>query len=155
MDPQGTVSSSRPGAAQWLAWAAAAAAYSLLTAIYLRPIWRVAGDCLTPSLADPLFNLYVLKWSAHQFQLGLPDLWNANLFYPTKGTLALSDHLLGPAAELALFLRIVPNAIAGYNFRLSTASPGTALSVCWVCRRARLSWAAALLAGWMYTFAPF
>ena len=32
----------------------------------------------------------------------LPDLWNANLFYPTRGTLVLSEHLLGPAAQLAL-----------------------------------------------------
>ena len=73
-----------------------------LTLVYLRPLWRVGGDRLPFSQGDPLFNLYVLKWSAHQIRLGLPDLWNANLFYPTRGTLALSDHLLGPAAQLVL-----------------------------------------------------
>ncbi|HEY4596412.1 MAG TPA: hypothetical protein VIJ02_08440, partial [Thermoanaerobaculia bacterium] len=112
-------------------------------------------DCLAPSLDDPLFNLYVLKWGVHQLRLGLPDLWNANLFYPTPGTFTLSDHLLGPAAQLSLFLLVVPNAIAGYNFLLFTAFVGTALAVCWVCRRMGLSWPAALLAGWMYTFSPF
>ncbi|HEY3571017.1 MAG TPA: hypothetical protein VGP73_24015 [Thermoanaerobaculia bacterium] len=155
MDPNRPVSSGRPGSARWLAWTAAVAAYSLVTLIYLRPIWRVGGDCLAPSLADPLFNLYVLKWGVHQLQLGLPDLWNANLFYPTPGTFTLSDHLIGPAAQLVLFLRVVPNAIAGYNFLLFTAFVGTALAVCWVCRRTGLSWPAALLAGWMYTFSPF
>jgi len=155
MDPNRPAHSGRSGAARWLAWAAIVAAYSLVTLIYLRPVWRVGGDHLVPSLDDPLFNLYVLKWSAHQIRLGLPDLWNANLFYPTHGTLTLSDHLLGPAAQLALFLLVVPNAIAGYNFLLFTAFVGTAVAVCWVCRRAGLSWPAALLAGWMYTFSPF
>jgi hypothetical protein len=158
MDPNRPVSSGRSGhsgSSRWLAWAAAMAAYSLLTLIYLRPIWRVGGDHLAPSLNDPLFNLYVLKWSARQIRLGLPDLWNANLFYPTRGALALSDHLLGPAAQLALFLAIVPNAIAGYNVLFFTAFVATALAVCWVCRRTGLSWPASLLAGWMYAFSPF
>lgn len=158
MDPNRPVSSGRPGRSgptRWLAWAAAVAAYSLVTLIYLRPIWRVGGDCLAPNLDDPLFNLYVLKWGVHQLRLGLPDLWNANLFYPTPGAFTLSDHLLGPAAQLALFELVVPNAIAGYNFLLFTAIVGTALAVCWVCRRMGLSWPAALLAGWMYGFSPF
>lgn len=125
--------------------------YTAVTLLYLRPIWRFWGDRIAPTLEDPLFNLYVLKWSAHQIRLGLPDLWNANLFYPTRGSFALSDHLLGPAAVLALF----PNAIAGFNFLFFTAFVATAVTVCWVMRRAGLSWTAALLAGWMYTFSPF
>jgi hypothetical protein len=155
MDSQRTLSSGRSQAARWLPWAAAVTAYTLLTLIYLRPIWRVGGDCLPFTHDDPLFNLYVLKWSAHQIRLGFPDLWNANLFHPTRGALTLSDHLLGPAAQLALFLSIVPNAIAGYNFLFFTSFVATALAVCWVCHRAGLSWPAALLAGWMYTFSSF
>jgi len=141
----------RPRTLRVLAWIAIAGLYTVVALLYLRPIWRVGGDRISPSLEDPLFNLYVLKWSAHQIRLGLPDLWNANLFYPTRGALALSDHLLGPAAQLALF----PNAIAGYNFLFFTSFVATALAVCWVCRRAGLSWFAAVLAGWMYAFSPF
>jgi len=134
-----------------LAWLAVAGLYTAVTLLYLRPIWCVGRDHLAPSLADPLFNLYVLKWSAHQIGLGLPGLWNANQFYPTQGSLALSDHLLGPAVQLALF----SNAIAGYNFLFFTSFVASALAVCWVMRRAGLSWAAALLAGWMFAFSPF
>jgi hypothetical protein len=155
MQQNGKASPGHRGIGRWLAWAAVTAAYTLLSLVYLRPIWRVGGDALTPSLEDPLFNLYVLKWSAHQIRMGLPDLWNANLFYPTQGAFVLSDHLLGPAAQLVLFLKVVPNAIAGYNFLLFTAYVGTALAVCWVFRRAGLSWTAAVLAGWMFTFSPF
>jgi len=144
----------RPVLSGLFAWLATALAYALATLVYLRPIWRVGADHIAPSLDDPLFNLYVLKWGARQVSLGLPDFWNANLFHPTRGALTLSDHLLGPAAQLALFLRIVPNAIAGYNALLYTAFVATALAVCWVCRRAGLSWPAAILAGWMYAVSP-
>jgi hypothetical protein len=150
-----TMSTSRPRTVSALAWTAVVSLYTLITLVYLRPIWRVAGDRLAPSLDDPLFVLYVLKWSAHQIRLGLPDLWNANLFYPTRGALALSEHLLGPAAQLVLFLKIVPNAIAGYNFLFFTSYVASAVAVCWVCRRAGLSWTAAVLAGWMYAFSSF
>jgi hypothetical protein len=140
-----------PRTARALAWTAVVCLYAAMTLLYLRPIWRVGGDRLAPSLDDPLFNFYVLNWSAHQIRMGLPDLWNANLFFPTRGALALSDHLLGPAAQLALF----SNPVAGYNFLLFTSFVASALAVCWVCRRAGLSWAAAVLAGWMYAFSSF
>lgn len=154
--PQNEIASSgRPGTARWFPWAVLTAVYTLLTLVYLRPIWRVGGDRLAPSLDDPLFNLYVLKWSAHQIRMGLPDLWNANLFYPTRGAFALSDHLLGPAAQLVLFLKVIPNAIAGYNFLLFTSFVTSALAVCWVFRRSGRSWTAAALAGWMFAFSPF
>jgi hypothetical protein len=143
-----------------LAWGAITALYTALALVSLRPVWQVGGDHLTNSLSDPLFNLWVLKWGAHQIGLGLPNLWNgnvwnANIFYPTRGTLALSDHLLGPAAQLALFLKVVPNAIAGYNFLLFTSFVASALATCWVARRGGMSWAAAVLAGWMFAFSPF
>ncbi|HSS75623.1 MAG TPA: hypothetical protein VLV54_02660 [Thermoanaerobaculia bacterium] len=138
-----------------LIWTAIAGLYTALTLVSLRPIWRIGGDHLTNSLSDPLFNLWVLKWGVHQIGLGLPDVWNANIFYPTRGTLALSDHLLGPAAQLALFLKILPNAIAGYNFLLFTSFVASALATCWVARRGGMSWAAAVLAGWMFAFSPF
>jgi hypothetical protein len=138
-----------------LPWTVVVSLYTILTLVYFWPLPRLWGDHLGPDLGDPLFNLYVLKWGVHQIRLGLPDLWNANIFYPTRGALALSDHLLGPAAQLAVFLMVIPNAIAGYNFLLLTSFVGSALAVCWVLRRDGLSWKAAALAGWMYAFSSF
>jgi hypothetical protein len=138
-----------------LPWLALAALYTLVTLIYFWPLPRLFGDHLGPGLGDPLFNLYVLKWGAHQIRLGLPDVWNANIFYPTRGALAFSDHLLGPAAQLLLFLAVVPNAIAGYNFLFLSSYVASALAVAWVLRRSGLSWTACALAGWMYAFSSF
>src|SRR5687767_8192105 len=97
-----TVVGPLPSAGRWrrgLGFAALlTVAYTALSAVYLRPIWRFYGDRIAPNDGDPLFNLWVLRWGARQLRLGLPDLWNGNIFFPTPGTLALSDHLLGLAA---------------------------------------------------------
>lgn len=144
-----------PPARCLLPWLALTALYTAVTLVYFWPLPRLWGDHIGPDLGDPLFNLYVLKWGAHQIGLGLPDVWDANIFYPTRGTLTFSDHLLGPAAQLFLFLKVVPNAIAGYNFLFVSSFVASALAVCWVLRRSGLSWIAAGLAGWMYAFSSF
>ncbi len=138
-----------------LPWAALACLFTVVSLVYFWPLPRLGADHIGPDLGDPLFVLWVLKWGAHQIRLGLPDFWNANIFYPTPGALAFSDHLLGPAAELALFLKLVPNAIAGYNFLFVSSYVASALAVCWMLRRSGLSWPAAGLAGWMYAFSSF
>jgi hypothetical protein len=138
-----------------LPWLAIVFLYTAVTLFYFWPLPRLWRDHVGPDLGDPVFCLYVLKWGVHQIGLGLPDVWNANIFYPTPGVLAFSDHLLGPAAQLFLFLKIVPNAIAGYNFLFLSSFAGSALAVCWVLRKSGLSWAAAVLGGGMYAFSSF
>jgi hypothetical protein len=138
-----------------LAWAVPLLLYTVLSLVYLRPVWLLGGDHLPASDEDPLFNLYVLKWAAHQIQLGLPDFWNASFFYPTRGATAYSDHLIGPAAQLVLFLQVVPNAVAGYNFLFLTGYLLSGFATFWVLRRGGLGWTAAILAGWIFAFSPF
>jgi hypothetical protein len=137
-----------------LAWPAVALLFTAGTLIYFWPLPRLFGSHII-ELGDSVFILWVLKWGVHQIGMGLPDVWDANIFFPTRGTLAFSDHLLGPAAQLALFLKIVPNAIAGFNFLFVSSYVACALAVCWVLRRSGLSWTAAVLAGWMYAFSSF
>ena len=147
-------------APSWTLWTAVTLIFTVFSLLYFWPLSKVLGDHLGPDLGDPMFNLWVLKWGVHEIRLGLPNLWNgnvwnANIFYPTKGTLAFSDHLLGPAAELVLFLKVFPNAIAGYNVLFVSSYIGSALAVCWMLRKSGLSWAAAGLGGWMYAFSSF
>jgi len=118
-------------------------------------VWQVWQDHIAPVPEDPVFNLYVLKWGVHQIRLGLPHVWDANIFYPMRGALTLSDHLLGPALQLTMFETVVPNAIAGYNFLFVTSFIASALATAWVARRSGSSLAAALCAGWMFAFSPF
>ena len=130
--------------------------YAALCLLYFRSLAGTLSDRILGLSGDPVFNLYVLKWSAHQLAIGLPDLWNANFFYPARGALAFSDHLLGPAAQLLalLGLGVVPNAVAGYNLLLLSSFLLSAATTAWVLRQSGRSWLAAALGGAMYAFAP-
>lgn len=136
-------------------WLGVALLYTAVTCAYFWPLPRLWKDHLGPDWGDPLYVLYVLKWGARQVRLGLPDFWNANFFFPTREVLAFSDHLLGPAAFVALFETVVPSAVAGYNVLFLSSFVGSALTVCWVLRRSGLSWLAAVLGGGMYAFSPY
>jgi hypothetical protein len=130
--------------------------YGIAALLYLRALWSSFAHNIAGRTADPVFNLYVLKWGVHQLRLGLPDFWDANCFYPVRGALALSDHLLAPACQLLLLLdlRLVPNAIAGYNLLLASSFVLSGLTTCWVLRRSGRSWVAAALGGFMFAYAP-
>ena len=131
------------------------ALYALLATFFLRPIWRMYADHIAPGPGDPILNLYFLKWGMHQIGLGLPNVWDANFFFPMKGTLTLSDHLLGPALQLFLLRPLVPNAIAGYNLLLWSSFVLTAASTAWVLRQAGCSRPAAFLGGALFAFCPY
>jgi hypothetical protein len=132
------------------------AVYTVPALLYLRSLWGAAGERILGRSGDPVFNLYVLKWGVHQLRLGLPDLWDANFFYPVRGALTFSDHLIGPASQLLLLLdlHLVPNAIAGYDLLAGSSFVLAGAATSWVLRQSGRSWTAAILAGGMYAFAP-
>jgi hypothetical protein len=129
----------------------AAGAYAAATLYYLRPIWEVFCNSLAPNAADPLFSVYILKWVVRQIHLGFPNLWDANFFYPARGTLAMSDHMLGPALQVAL----VGNPIAGYNLLVFSSFVLCGAGTFWVLRRSGIGGPAALLGGAAFAFSPF
>lgn len=153
--PEGAVQA-RPAARDLLVAIGVLLFYAALCLVYFRSLWASLRDSIIGRSGDPVFNLYVLKWSAHQLSIGLPDLWDANFFYPTRGVLAFSDHLLGPAAQLLALLGLgaVPNAVAGYNVLLLSSFFLSAATTGGVLRQSGRSLTAAALGGAMYAFAP-
>ena len=152
----GGAAHSEPAARNLLAAAGVLLFYAALCLLYFRSLAGTLGDRIVGLSGDPVFNLYVLKWSAHQLSIGLPGLWDANFFYPVRGALAFSDHLLGPAAQLLALLGLgaVPNAVAGYNLLLLSSFFLSAATTVWVLRQSGRSWTAAVLGGAMLAFAP-
>jgi hypothetical protein len=143
------------------AWRLAVAliAYASLAALYLRPILGNLATHISPDLGDPLFNLYILKWVAHEAHRGFAGFWNAPFFFPARNVLGYSDHLLGPGLAAAAFTSLVPAGlprwIPAYNLLLLSSFALTGAAACFVLRRGGLGWAAAWLGGAMYAFSPF
>jgi hypothetical protein len=130
---------------------AGAGALCLLFALRALPgFFSHASHALTPDHQDPLLNLVLLEWGAHQWRLGLPDFWNANFFFPTAGVMALSDHLLGPSLALMLLGRLGAGPILAYNLILLVALAASPFALYLLLRRCELSWEASVVAalGW-------
>lgn len=135
--------------------AAAFLVYSLVTLVDLRPVWAVWRDHLTPDLGDPLFNLWVLQWGMRQVELGFPDPWNANIFFPFDRSLALSDHLFGPALLGLPVDAVTGSPVAAYNALFVLSFPLAGLVTYGVLRALGLRPLPALLGGAVFAFSPY
>ena len=104
---------------------------------------------------DALFSVWRLAWVGHQLRTDPRHLFDANIFYPRRQTLAYSDAVLLPAVVLAPFhwLGIPPVAI--YNLALLAAFVLNALAAFALVHRLTGSVPAGVLAGVIYGFAPF
>ena len=119
--------------------------------------WPLATDPARLSLhynADVMLNEWIISWIQHQLPRDPLDLFDGNIFYPAKHTLAFSEPLIVPA-------------LLGYPIRLLGGSPvlvhnllllgGLVLSVL-AAYALVYRWtgnaAAGLLAGFVYTFNP-
>jgi hypothetical protein len=151
--PETASAPARP-AAGWT-YALAALGYLLLSVFYLRHLLDVFGSAIPPNPGDPLFNLWVLKWGAHQIRLGMPDFWNAPIFYSSPATLTYSDHLLGPAAFVAAFTSLIPNPLAAFNVLFVGSFALCGWTTFYVLRRSGLGGAAAFLGGVIFAFSSF
>jgi hypothetical protein len=67
----------------------------------------------------PLLNLWTLEWNAQQLAAGYPEYWDAPIFYPERGALALADPQPLTGILYALF-RTSANNIPAYNLTLLT-----------------------------------
>jgi hypothetical protein len=129
------------------------------TAAILFALRLVVGEfsaVIGPSDADPLFTLYLLEWGAGAWQRGLAGFWDAPFFYPSTGTITLSDHGL-LLSLLHLGLKSLGFAAPlSHNLLLVGSFPLTAVAGFLLLRRATRAprWVVALLA-LAVTFAPW
>jgi Protein of unknown function (DUF6044)/Dolichyl-phosphate-mannose-protein mannosyltransferase len=104
---------------------------------------------------DPLLNTWTLTWVAHQLPRAPARLFDANIFYPERKTLAFTETLLLPGTLAAplhwigVAPLLVHNLVLLSGFAVSGA--GTALLV----RSLTGNTAGAILAGIVFAFLPY
>ena len=127
---------SRVAAGGWLGAAAPLAAY---TAAAVACTWPLAMEMSTTLGApvgpgDPFLNLWILGWGMQAVwtdptALLTGRVFDANIFHPTAGTLAYSDHLLLQAATLAPLYGVTKNVVLCYNVLLLASLVLSALAM--------------------------
>ena len=156
-----TRSSPRPGSrdaefdCRWNELLCIGAFFVLASALYLRMTPGRFLSAIAPDFGDPLFNLSIVRWGASRLGSGFSEIWNPTFLFPTKGVLALSDHLLGPAVVYRLLDAAGLSPAGAYNALLLVAFAGSGTTCYWVLRHSELRVLGALGGAITWTFCGF
>ena len=103
--------SAAPGA--WRRAALASAGIAAALAVLLHE--QVVHPYSVPDLGDPLFSMWRVGWVAHQIVADPLHVFDANIFYPQRLTLTLSDPVILPALTIAPLLAVGVHPVVAYN----------------------------------------
>jgi hypothetical protein len=131
-----------------------AAAYVVLAVAMTYPLFFRMGDHVLITPIDNLLNTWILAWDYHALVSRPLRLFDANIFYPARNTLALSEHLLGDLPLFAPVMLVTGNPLLAANAVVfgSFIFSGIAMfALAW--RSTRSAWPA-FIAGFVFAFAP-
>jgi len=119
------------------------------------PLLLNMTDHVASDLGDPLYNVWVLAWDFRGLRTGFQNFWDANIFYPHRGTLLYADNMLALGVLGSPIAALSRNFIFTYNvlFILSFFFCGVGM-YCLVLHLTR-SRASALISGLIFAFFPY
>lgn len=132
--------------------ATAAAACVLLAALHTWPLVTAPRTLSLNFHGDALLNEWALAWIAHQLPRAPADLFDANIFYPARRSLAFSEPLLAPAVIGAPLSWLGASPVLVFNVLLLAGLAITALSAYALVFEWTGDRAAGLLAGSAFAF---
>ncbi|MBI2113905.1 MAG: hypothetical protein HYT85_02290 [candidate division NC10 bacterium] len=133
--------------------------YATAAVILTWPLARHLTDHLIAhsnpaATADSPLNAWILTWVLHALTHFPTRLFQGNIFYPAPDALAFSDTLLGNQLLFAPVYAATGNPVLGYNLTLLGAFVLNGLSLALLVRSITGEKLPALVAGFVYAFAP-
>jgi len=129
--------------------------FIVLSIFFTRPLATKASDSTVRHISDPQFQAWELAWQVHELGINPTNLFNANIFFPNRYTLAYSDHQFANALLAAPILLATGNPMQSANylliFQFFLCSLGAYLLVVHLTRNR----AAGVIAGIAYSYAPY
>jgi hypothetical protein len=99
-------------------WTAAAALFLLLSVIHTWPLATAPATLSRNDNGDAQLNEWIIAWVAHQLPRNPGQLFQGNIFYPARDTLAFSEPLIAPALLAAPALWLGASPVLAYNLLL-------------------------------------
>jgi hypothetical protein len=128
--------------------------FTVLTAVMTYPQVLHMQDGVHDD-GDPLLVTWVLAWVAHQLPRAPAHLFDANMFYPERNTLAYSETMLVPGIASAPLHWLGVHPILIYNLVFLSGFAISGVGVALLVRRLTGHTAAAILAGIVFAFPPY
>lgn len=126
--------------------------FAMLAVAHTWPLASAPGRWSRNDAGDTLLNEWAIAWVAHQAVHDPVHLFDANIFYPEKATLALSEHLVPQAAMVAPVLWSGGSPVLAHNLAMLLGFALTGWAMCVVVRRWTGSGAAGIVAGSLAAF---
>ncbi len=123
-----------------------------LAIVHTWPLATAPGTWSRNDNADTVLNEWALAWVAHQVVTDPVHLFDANIFYPERRTLAYSEHLVPQAVMVAPLLWSGASPVLAHNVALLLGLVLTAWAMCFVITRWTGSLPAGLVAGSLAAF---
>jgi hypothetical protein len=137
-----------PARSWWRPTMLASLAIALAVGIVLHD--QVANPYSVPDAGDPLFSMWRMGWVNHQIVSDPAHLFDANIFYPERLTLALSDPIILPALMGAPLAAVGIHPVVAYNVLLFTGFWLSGIAAYLLVERLTASPPAAFAAGLMF-----
>jgi hypothetical protein len=150
-------SASSPASTRRAAWRRGAAVLALFMALSVVYTWPQVKYVRTGMIAhfDPLFSAWRLGWISHALYHDRDKLFEGNILYPAHRTLAYSDATLLEGVIAAPFIHAGVSPLTMVNLLWFVSLVSSAGGMYLLARRLTGSTSAAILAGIIFTFAPY
>jgi hypothetical protein len=133
-------------------WGFAAFVFVALAVVHTWPLATHPGVLSRNDNGDAQLNEWIIAWVAHQLPRHPTELFQGNIFYPAKDTLAFSEPLIVPALLAAPALWLGASPVLSHNLLLLAGLALTGLATYFVA----FSWTrdryAALVSGSLFAF---
>ncbi len=109
-------------------------------------------------LGDPLYMGWVISWNNHFLinqDFSLSTLFNTNIYFPYKNTLAYSDLMLIPSIMVSPVFYLTRNPVITVNALLFLLLALDAFAMFLLAKQLTKNTLAAILAGFFYTFSAY
>jgi hypothetical protein len=126
-----------------------------LAVLHTWPLASAPGTLSRNDNGDFILHEWIMAWVSHQVVTNPLHLFDANIFYPERYTLAYSDHLFVQSMLGAPFLWAGASPVLVHNLVLMAGFALTGWATCLVMQRWTGSWLAAIVSGTLVAFNAF
>ena len=141
-----------PGRPRPLATWAVLVLFILLAVVHTWPLASAPGRFSRNDSADTMLAEWMLAWVAHQVVRDPIHLFDANIFYPERRTLAYSENLIAQSLMVAPVLWAGGSPVLAFNLALIGGFALTGWAAAFVMRRWTGSWLAGIMSGSLMAF---
>ena len=126
--------------------------FVVLAVVHTWPLATAPGRLSRNDNADTLLNEWAIAWVVHQAPRHPLSLFDGNVFYPERRSLAFSEPLLAQSALAAPVFASGGSPVLAYNLVLLAGFAFTGWAMCLVVRTWTGSWLAGMLSGTVVAF---